>query len=146
MHSATDLYRISLYYHSPAVRTHNGHVLCAVAVERQVWNIHFPEKQTEFISFSLLSTPFKWEGFSPVSFCLFSLSLRPLFSMSTNCFVAQGLWVILKAMDLRDTEDFNAHCHWMPLYCGRLCYEWFHTNCVCGNFLFVANMVFRLLF
>lgn len=29
--------------------------------------------------------------------------------MSTNCFVAQGLWVILEAMDLRDTEDFNAH-------------------------------------
>lgn len=49
--------------------------------------------------------------FFPCFFLSFSLSLRPLFSMSTNSFVAQGLWVILKAMDLRDTEDFNAHCH-----------------------------------
>lgn len=30
--------------------------------------------------------------------------------MTTNCFVAQGLWVLLKAMELRYTEDFNAHC------------------------------------
>lgn len=136
MHSATDLNRISLYYHGPAVRTHI--LLFTVAVERQMCNIHFPEKQADFLSFCLLNTSFKWERFSPFFF-VFEAS----FLYEHKLFCCSRFVGHTESYGFQRYRGFQCTLFYESLFTAVICVMGFQSNYVCGNSLFIANVSFR---